>query len=361
VSPRVVQVLGRSAGGIARHVASVAEALDGRDGLDVDVAGPPNLPVPMPAGLVPLAIPDGVRGHRAAVRALDDLLARGRYDVAHAHGLRAGIDTALAARPQRVPALVTVHNLVRPEVDGRARAIVLARSEPFLVRLATHVFAVSEEIAARLRSAAPRHAHKVEVLHLGIGPPPQVTRPRAAARAELCVAHDAPLVATAARLRPQKDLPTLLRALAGLPGTVHLALFGEGPLEAELRSLAAELSVADRVRFMGWRDDIADFLAAADVFCLSSVWEGVPLAAQEAILLGTPVVATDVGGMRELVEDGVSGVLVRPGNPAELAAALASVLEDPRAARGLAQAARLRLEREFSTDRMLARLREAYA
>ncbi|HEX2236266.1 MAG TPA: glycosyltransferase family 4 protein [Actinomycetota bacterium] len=361
MSRRVVQVLGRSAGGIARHVAFVAGALDGYHGLDVEVAGPSDLPVPMPPRTVALEIPGGVRGHWTAVRDLEGLLARRSYDVVHAHGLRAGIDASVAARRRGLPALVTVHNLVRPEMGGQPRALVLARAEPLLVRLATHVFAVSDEIAARLRHAAPGLAHKVELLHLGVGPPPAVTRSRAEVRAELRVAPGAPLVVSVARLRPQKDLGTLVRAVAALPADVHLALVGEGPLASQLRALAGDLGVSERVRLLGWRDDVADLVAAADVFCLSSVWEGVPLAAQEAIQLGTPVVATRVGGMAELVEDGVSGFLVPPGRPGDLANALASVVRDPAAAVRLAGAARRGLERNFSTDRMLARLREAYS
>jgi glycosyltransferase involved in cell wall biosynthesis len=171
---------------------------------------------------------------------------------------------------------------------------------------------------------------------------------------------DAPLIVSVARLDPQKALHVLLRAVALLPEPVHLAIVGRGSLEAKLKELAAELAIGDRVRWVGFTSDVADHIAAADVFSLSSVWEGIPLAAQEAIALGCPVVATDVGGLPELIEDRVSGRLVPPNDPRQLADALSHVLASSEGARRYAKAARDRLVERFSTERMLARLRRAY-
>src|SRR2546426_637868 len=108
--------MGRSAGGIATHVGQVVEALDGAE-FEIDIAAPADLPVPLPKPVHPVVIPDGpVTGHRDAVTRVRDLLAGGDYDVAHAHGLRAGVDLARAARGLDVGVLLTVHNLVRPDV-----------------------------------------------------------------------------------------------------------------------------------------------------------------------------------------------------------------------------------------------------
>jgi len=356
----VLQVLGRSAGGIARHVAHITEALDG-DGLSVDVAGPTDLPVAMPKPIIPFDIPDGPRGHARAVRRLRSYLHQGDYDVVHAHGLRAGIDAALAARRANQPSLLTVHNLVRADVSGRARAMLYKPAEPLSVRLSARTFAVSEDIARHLRSISPRGAAKIEVLYLGIGDAPQTVRDSAAVRKEAGVGDGARMIVTAARLSAQKALPVMLRALARLPDDVVLVVLGRGPDEDELKTLAPTLGLEPRVRWLGWRDDIADFLAAADVFCLSSNWEGVPLAAQEAILLGTPVVSTAVGGMSELITDRSSGRLVDKGDDAQLAGALREVLESTAIAERYAGQALTDLRRRFSTPRMLARLKHAYA
>lgn len=357
---RVLQVLGRSAGGIARHVAQITAALDGEDGFEVDIAAPPDIPVALPKPQIPVDIPDGpAAGHRAAVGRLRDIIRRGRYDVVHAHGLRAGIDAAVAGRRPRTTVFVTVHNLVQPEIAGPFKARLYRLAEPLAARLADRTFAVSEQIAGRLRRSRPARGAVIEVLYLGIGDRPAVGRDRARVRADLGLERER-LVVTVARLAPQKALDVMLDAVARLPGDVVLIVLGEGDLQHGLEERARGLGIGGRVHFLGFRPDVADFVAAADAFCLSSVWEGVPLSVQEAILLGAPVVATDVGGMAEIVVDGTSGRLVPRSDPAALAAALEDVLADPARARAFAARARADLAERFSTDRMLARLRDAY-
>jgi glycosyltransferase involved in cell wall biosynthesis len=356
----VLQVLGGSAGGTARHVAQIVEQLDGRGGLVLDIAGPPGWPVRMPKPVFPVAIPNGARGHAPAVRALRALVSGGRYTVVHGHGLRAGLDCGIALRGTSVSLLASVHNLLRADVAGRARYSLYRWSEPLLLALASRVFAASEEIADSLTRTAPRWAHKVEVLHLGVGEPPPVRRDAADIRSELGLGPGDALVVTAARLAPQKALHVLLRAVARLPDTVVLAVLGEGPLEGDLRARAQELGIAGRVRWLGWRSEVAAYVAAADVFCLSSNWEACALAAQEAMQLGTTVVATDVGGMPELITTGRSGLLVPKGDDAALARALQEALSDPEMRAAMAAAARARLADAFSTERMLDRLDAAY-
>ena len=356
---KVLQVLGASAGGIARHVAQVTELLDGTEGLAIDIACPPGLPIPMPKEFYELRIPDGVRGHGRAIGALRSLVRAGAYDVVHAHGLRAGIDAAIAARGGP-PVIATVHNLVRPEIAGAMRARFERRAEPLVVRMTNRTLAVSQEIADRLKRAAPGAATKIEVMYLGIGDAPQVTRDRSEVRSDLGVAADVPLVVTVARLAPQKALHVMLDAISRAETSPTLVVLGQGPLESELKRRAAELSVGDRVRFLGFRDDVADVVAASDVFCLSSIWEGVPLAVQEAIMLGTPVVSTDVGGMGEIVVDRRSGRLVPPGDAPALAAALDEVCSSPEVAALYAHSARADLELRFSTEAMLERLTFLY-
>lgn len=355
---RVLQVLGRSAGGIARHVSQITSALDGTDGLVVDIAGPIGLPIGMPKPLKPIEIPDGpIVGHRAAVVALSEMMRS--YDVVHAHGLRAGIDAGIAARRRNRASFLTVHNLVRQEISG-PKAILYRKAEAAAVRATGHTFAVSQDIARHLRRSIPRSAAKIEVLYLGIGDAPTTERSRTDIRASLDLADGIQLIVSVARLAPQKSLDVLLESVARLRADAVLAVLGEGPLRAELEDKARALGLGERVRFLGFRPDVADHIAAADAFALSSVWEGVPLAAQEAILLGTPVVATDVGGMRELISNKVSGRLVPPGDPTALAAALDEVLASPERAAAYSAAAAEGLRARFSTEKMLNRLRAAY-
>lgn len=355
---RVLQVLGRSAGGIARHVGQVTEALDGSDGFEVDIAGPVGLPIPMPKPLLTVEIPEGpLVGHAQAIRRLCDLL--GNYDVIHAHGLRAGIDAGLAARRVKKRSLLTVHNLVRAEIAG-PRTILYRRAEAAAVWATDHTFAVSMDIARHLTATVPRSADRIEVLYLGVGAAPGVTRERADVRSSLGLSDDTRLVVSVARLAPQKSLEVLFGALRRVHADVRLAVIGEGPLREDLERHLQFAGLSEKVDLLGFRNDVADYVAAADAFCLSSIWEGVPLAAQEAILLGTPVVGTDVGGMRELISNKVSGRLVPPKDPEALAAALDEVLGDAERAATYSQAALENLRERFSTERMLDRLKLAY-
>lgn len=354
---RVLQVLAASAGGIARHVSHVTSALDGDD-LIVDVACPPDLPIPMPKPVLGLRIPDGMHGHRQAIGALRGYLDERSYDLVHAHGLRAGIDAAVAARG-RCEVIVTVHNLVRPEIAGPLRSKLERVAEPLVVRLTDRTLAVSQEIADRLKQAAPAAAAKIEVLYLGIGGGPVPARGRADVRRELEVPESSCLVVAVARLAPQKALEVMVEAIA-MTASARLVVVGEGPLESELREVVRRHSLGQRVRFVGFRPDVADIVAAADVFGLSSVWEGVPLSVQESIMLGVPVVSTDVGGMSEIVVDGRSGRLVPPGDGPALARAIDELCASPETRSLYAAAARADLRLRFSTEAMLERLTVLY-
>jgi glycosyltransferase involved in cell wall biosynthesis len=138
-----------------------------------------------------------------------------------------------------------------------------------------------------------------------------------------------------------------------------LLLIGDGEEEEALRELAAREGVADRTLFVGWRTDVGDLLRAVDLFALPSHNEGMGKALVEAMYLERPVVASRVGGVPELVEDGVEGLLVPPRSPADLADALDRLLRDPQRARELGARA-ARRAREYSSERMVQRLADLY-
>ena len=358
---RVLQVLGHSGGGVGRHVAEITRALDDGARLVVDVAAPLDMRVPMPKALLGVRIPDGpVRGHFSAVRALTRIIRAGRYDLVHAHGLRAGMDGVLAARRSGVPAIVTLHNLLLEDVSGGFKTRAFRWVEPFVVRASAKTFVPSREMSEALAARTKVPDGRIEVLYAGTGEVPSPRRRRAEVRAELGVSEDDRLVVSVARLTPQKGLHVMLDALASLPANVSLAIVGEGRLRGELVAAAEVLGIRDRVHFLGFRDDATDYVGAADVFCLSSLWEAISLAAQEAVVLGVPVVATDVGGLPELIEDGVSGRLVPKGDARSLAKALEETISDGALARRFVSAARAHYDRHFSRDAILDRLMRLY-
>ncbi|HEX2241023.1 MAG TPA: glycosyltransferase [Actinomycetota bacterium] len=356
---KVLQVLAQSAGGIGRHVAALVAGLDGEKDLEFEIAADPTIRMEMPRAPRPVVIPPGLRRHRPAINHLERLIRESEATLVHAHGLRAAVDAGVAARRVGRPLIFTAHNVIHPMIAGRLKAPVLGQSERLALRLATRVIAPSEEIKRHLVARRPAAAPKITTIYLGAGSAPVPQRAPDDVRRELAVGARR-VGATVARLAPQKALHVLLDAWRRIPGQPVLAVVGEGPLEASLKSMARDMGVAERVRWVGWQADPASYVAAADVFCLSSVWEAVALAAQEAVALGTPVVTTDAGGMRELIEDRVTGRLVRVGDAAALAAAIDEVLSDPQAGERYAAAARARLDERFSHRGMLDRVAALY-
>jgi glycosyltransferase involved in cell wall biosynthesis len=182
-------------------------------------------------------------------------------------------------------------------------------------------------------------------------------------RAELGVPRDVPLVGTVAVHRPQKALRVLIDAFAlvrrSLP-EAQLVVGGSGPCTGAWKEHAAQRGLDGRVAFIGRRDDVPAVIDALDVAVLSSDFEGTPLFVFECMARGTPVVATDVGGLPDIVEDGRTGVLVPRRDPEALATAIVSLLADRERATAIAAAARERLP-EFSIEQISARHAELYA
>jgi glycosyltransferase involved in cell wall biosynthesis len=198
---------------------------------------------------------------------------------------------------------------------------------------------------------------------------PQPSDDRKAVRGTMNVADDEIVIVIAAMLRPEKGHEIAVAALAQVreryPNAV-LAIAGEGELHAregvrpQLEAQAAQLEITDAVRYLGRRHDVMDVLGASDVCLLSSHNENLPLAVLEYMESGTPIVTTDAGGNRELVEDGVHGLVVPRGDADAMAAALLRVLDDPEAARTRAKAAQERRRTEFTWDVVTEQVEDVY-
>jgi len=178
---------------------------------------------------------------------------------------------------------------------------------------------------------------------------------RTGARRALGLDPGVPVVLCAARLAREKGHHFLLHAIAEVARTIpgmQLLLAGDGSLRPELEAIAATLALGDRVAFLGWRDDVPRLMAACDLLVLPSLSECLPLVCLEAMAAGRPVVASAVGGIPEVVVEGVTGRLVAPGDTGGLAAAITDLLRDPDLARAMGQAGRARVAERFSLARM---------
>jgi glycosyltransferase involved in cell wall biosynthesis len=327
-------------GGPASHAPALAFFLLGR-GHRVEVvttAQEPPAPQPYPVAWVSRRLPAGLRHVRSVLAIRRAAVAS---DVVYATGMvrRAALGALLARRPLVVKLVAdeayerarrsslfdgTLEEFQRVSGGVRLRALRVSRNRA-LAR-AEHVFCPS----AYLRGIALGWG--LDPGHVTVLPNPAPRLPdlpdQAEARAALGLTG--PLLAFAGRLTAQKDLEVALAAMASLPG-VRLAVLGDGPERGRLERRAAELGLDGRVRFLGGggRDDVLTLFRAADAVVLSSSWENFPHTVVEALAVGTPVVATAVGGVSEVVRDGENGLLVPPRDAGALAAALRRLVDEP--------------------------------
>jgi glycosyltransferase involved in cell wall biosynthesis len=320
---------------------------------------------PVEAGVLASLADGGVsvsgveRSGRLAPRAWQRLwreLRERRIDVVHAHKFGANVWGAVVGRLAGVP-VVIAHEHSWAFEGSHARRLI---DRHVVGRLADAVIAVSDEDRRRIVEIERVPEDKVRFIPTGMPPVPQVGPP-GDVRAELGLG-EAPVIGSVCCIRPEKALPVLIRAAALLaprfPG-LQVVIAGDGDSQ-ELRDLAEELGVGDRVRLLGFRADVASVLAALDVAVNTSDREGSPLSIMEYMEAGLPVVATRVGGTPDLVAEGETGLLVEPRDPAGLADAIAGLLEDRERAREMGRRGRERRRSLFDLERMVADVEALY-
>jgi len=290
--------------------------------------------------------------------ALVRLLRRERVACLHCHELQSATYGTVAGRLAGVPVVFTIHGLA---IFSQKRA---ARLLPRIGRWARQVVFVGHWLQRTAADQFGLRPANATVVHNGVDIAafcPGESEP--ALMAELGIAAGAPVVGTVGNLRPVKDYPCLLRSFAlarrRVPEAV-LVFVGDGAERPTLGAVAAELGVADAVRFAGDRSDVARLLRLFDVFALSSQTEGISVALLEAMATGLPAVVTDTGGNPEVVVEGVTGALVPVGGAERMGEALAALLADPGRRRAWGDAARERVVAEFSLERMLSQYESIY-
>ena len=286
-----------------------------------------------------------------AVMEIRSLLRKLRPDLVHAHTSKAGLLARLAGAIASVPVVFTAHTWSFAEGVGRKQKLIALPLER-VAGLGSRIITVSESNRQLALSKGVGRERRVTTIWNGIADAPRRADPGSAGRVRIVMV---------ARFAGQKDQLLLLRALSGVNEDFEVDLVGDGPLLERVQKAATDLGLKDRVNFLGDRDDVADLLARAHIFALVTNWEGLPLSILEAMRTGLPVISSKVGGVGESVEDGVTGLLVRAGDPDQLRAALLRLIRDPELRAALGRAGRKRYERDFTVDRMLAKTAEIYS
>lgn len=309
------------------------------------------------AGFEPRSVELLGRPLGSSIAELRQLFQSHHVDVAHSHEFTMGVLGSVAARLSGVRHMWTLHgNQTMTQALRRRIAIRTA------IRLSQATTAVSEDTRRHLNDTLGGPARRIVTIPNGIPDRPGVRLPT---RHGLGVVDDELLLLSVGSLVPRKGHDVLLRALHQLedrPGLRRwkLAIAGQGESAKDLEQLAQELGLADRVMLLGQRSDIPDLQAAADLFVMPSLWEGLPLAVLEAMMAGNAVVASNISGIPEAIRHNVDGLLVPPGNEDQLADALSQVMAGDTVREGFGRSARQRALERFSSDAMIDRYEALY-
>jgi glycosyltransferase involved in cell wall biosynthesis len=361
---RVLQLLTSTAlGGGPRQVRHLVRHLPA-DEFDVDVAGPwdrsfADVLQALRIALTAVGV-DALGAFPATLRRTVRLIRATDADLVHTHGKGAGLYGRLAARLAGVPAVHTFHGIHYESYSpaGRRAYLALERWLAGMTHTVINVSAEQDREAIRLGLARPGRSrvivNGVDVDELNARSPGQ--------RAALGLREDAQVIGCVARFDPVKRHEVLVEAfrlIALRRSGVSLLLAGDGPEKARIEGLAATIPGRPVVTrgATGWATNL---FSSCDLYVTASAKEGLPMAPLEAMASGLAVIATDVPGHREVVEDGATGLLVRPDDAAALAAAIESLLDDRERRRRMGEAGRARVLREFAIAPMVARTADVY-
>lgn len=278
----------------------------------------------------------------------------------HAHLPWAGIVARRAGRITGVPVVYTEHN-------KQERYHVLTRWMNLLtMNWLTKVIAVSADVAESIRTHKPGLKPPLQTLLNGVNIDhfAPASFDGSDVRSRLGIPPDAPVIGTVAVFRFQKRLDVWMQIAAAIlekvPGA-HFVIVGDGPLKAELVETRRKINLEERVHFAGLQTEVRPYLAAMDIYMMSSIFEGLPIALLEAMASGCAVVTTDAGGIKEVIRHGQEGLVCPVEQPEKLATFAVELLNNPEKRRQLAAQGRTRVEEHFSLKKMVRELEDLYA
>jgi glycosyltransferase involved in cell wall biosynthesis len=280
-------------------------------------------------------------------------------DIVSAHSTKAGLAARLACLVLRKPVVFTAHGWAFSAGQSTLKRRLLPAIEHLAAIFTRRIICVSRydlDLALRYRIAP---ASKMTVVHNGIDATQFLNIDGRRIRREFDL-RDRPVLIMVARLTPQKDPLTLLAACQILQSDFRCLIVGDGELRNAAEQFVKQNGLQNKIIFTGERQDIPSLLAASSIFVLATHWEGLPLTLIEAGLAGLPAVASRVGGVPEIVQDGVTGFTVPPDDPAFLAATIKNLLDDPVLRQRIGHTAREINLRDFTFERMLADTRQVY-
>ena len=312
-------------------------------------------------GVTVHTLPEAGRFDRAAIRGLAALADRVKPDIVQTHAVKSHFLARVAGWPQRAAWVAFHHGYTWPDFKVR----LYNQIDRWSLRTAVKVLTVSRPFAGQLTAQGVR-PERIEIVHNAIradwGRTAREPERAAALRAAWGIPDGRPVILIVGRLSKEKDHLTLIEAAARLRDrfTPHVVVVGDGPERIRIEERARALGMSGELTLTGHQNSAEPFYGIADIAVLSSWSEGSPNALLEAMAAGLPVVSTAVGGVPEIVSDGDSALLVKPGEPDAMAEAMGRLLADPELARRLAGRARALIEERYTPEERARRLGGIY-
>jgi len=293
--------------------------------------------------------------------AVQKIVADEKIELIHAHGTRANSNTFYAAKSLKIPLIYTVHGWSFHPDQSRFTKWVRILSERLLVSVADKTICVSESNLKEGRGKFPMPRAMVilnGVNQIKFNP----DRKYKNIRAELGIEENIILVGYVARITAQKAPLTFLRAIAEVPETlpVKFLIVGDGDLKPRVLELAKELKLNSRIVFEDFRSDIPDVLAAMDIFCLPSLWEGLPIALLEAMAMRKAIVASEIDGINDLIVPMKNGLLVPVLKPELLKDAIENLVNDAGLRKELGNEAGMTVNEKYNVQLMTKNIEQTY-
>lgn len=309
-------------------------------------------------GLTVIPVPKAGLINRPAIKKFAELFQSGQLDILHANNGRTSLASALAVRQARTGRFVATQHFLDPEHVSHTglKAMIFHAAHRWVSRYMAHCIAISEAARAGVLRRGEAPEQKVTTILNGIRPlDPQKLSSPAQIRAELGIDHETPLIVCVARLEREKDVRSLIAAMTEVKAAfpdVRCVVAGQGAQQELLTAQIEQASLQGAIQLLGFRKDAQALIQAGDIFVLPSLAEPFGLVILEAMALGRPVIATDAGGPPEIVEEGVTGLLVPPSDPPALAAAIRRLLSDRKAAEAMGRGGQERFQARFTAARM---------
>ncbi|GBE06196.1 MAG TPA: glycosyltransferase family 1 protein [Nitrospirae bacterium] len=375
---KILRIIARlNIGGPAIHVILLADELDRLGYETVLVKGSEGaaegnmMDLAEAKGIKPVVIPElgreiGIKNDLKAFYKLYRLIRKEKPDIVHTHTAKAGTLGRIAARLAGVPVILhTFHGHVLTGYFGRCRSWVFILIEKILALITTRLITLSEELKRELIDMGIGKEDKFEVIPLGLELEPflDAERHKGRFKNELGLSAETAVIGIVGRLVPIKGHRLFLEMakIIDSQADIKFVIVGDGELRKELEDYAEKLGIADEVIFTGFRRDLPEIYAGLDIVVLTSKNEGTPVSIIEAMAAARPVVATNVGGVPSLVKDGVTGLLVKPGDTDSLSDAVARLIKDPHLRQDMGREARSRVFPSYDISELVGRINVLYS